>query len=280
MKKVILTGATGLIGKEAVKPLIDNGFEIYPINSQNCNIFDENQIKIKFREVKPQYLLHFAGYTGEGYLTSEINYKFIDAGLNVLKYFKENNGKRAIFAGTCFEYDFKNTPLKEDDPLNPLTPYAQCKVELYRQASEYCIRNNLSFGWGRIFYVFGNDENEKRLTSYIKNNLLNNKPIEIQCGQLIRDYMYSADIARAFVKFLDTDVTGAVNICSGQGISLENYTLTIAKALNKENLVKIHKNITNQPEIIIGNNEKLLNLIKFEPSKNIKNKIKELFNVY
>ena len=103
--------------------------------------------------------------------------------MNMLSAFKQNGGRRAVFAGTCFEYKFKDAPLKENDELNPLTIYAKCKVELFKQATEYCIQNGISFGWGRIFYVYGKNENEKRLTPYLINNLKNNKTTEIKCGQ-------------------------------------------------------------------------------------------------
>ncbi|MDR0646750.1 MAG: NAD-dependent epimerase/dehydratase family protein, partial [Elusimicrobiota bacterium] len=123
-KKVILTGASGLIGKESIEPLKNAGFGVYaltidknnPDNGVNwiyCNIFDTEKVEKVFKSVKPKYLLHFAWAATNDYLTSTINFAFQNASLIMLKNFASNGGARAVFAGTCFEYEFKETPLKE-----------------------------------------------------------------------------------------------------------------------------------------------------------------------
>lgn len=276
-KKIILTGATGLIGKEVLPLLKKEGFDILALSSKNCNLFNKDEIDNVFNEFKPEYLLNFAWCTTGNYLTSDLNYKFVDAGMNMLKAFNRNSGRRAVFAGTCFEYKFKNAPLKENDELNPLTIYAKCKVELFKQATEYCIQNGISFGWGRIFYVYGKNENEKRLTPYIINNLKNNNPVEIKCGQLIKDYMYTKDIAAAFVKFLCSNTQGALNICTGKGISLAAYATTIAKKLDKTEYLTIKNEETSQPPVILGDNSKLKQ-IGFIHQYNFENALDEIIN--
>lgn len=274
-KKVILTGASGLIGKETIKPLQESGFEVYALTIDkvkpdngvhwiNCNLFDEHSVKAAFEEVKPEYLLNFAWCTTEDYLTSNINFEFVKAGLNMLKCFKENGGKRAVFTGTCFEYKFKDEPIREDDELNPATVYAKCKNALRLLSEAYCEQNEIEFGWGRIFYVYGHGEHEKRLTSFIINNLKNDKEVVINNGGLIKDYMYTKDIAGAFVEFLDTNVVGCVNICTGKGISLKDYAMTIAKRLGKENLLTIKQEPTTQPPVIVGDNRRLLDEVGYD----------------
>lgn len=264
-KKIILTGATGLIGKEAENYLKDEGFQVLALSSKDCNLFNKNEIENVFNEFKPQYLLNFAWCTTGDYLTSDLNYKFVNAGLNMLESFQQNGGKRAVFAGTCFEYHFKDTPLKEYDELNPQTVYAKCKVDLFKKASKFCKENDISFGWGRIFYVYGKNENEKRLTPYIINNLKYNKTVEIKCGHLKKDYMYTKDIAAAFIKVVLSGVEGPINICTGSGISLKDYGQTIAKKLKKTEYLKIKNEETNQPPIIVGDASRLKK-IGFEPS--------------
>lgn len=276
MKKIILTGATGLIGKEAIYFLESAGYKVYCIRSNECNIFDYDSISNLFSKIKPEYLLHFAWFTGEGYLEDSINQKFVDASMNMLEQFKNNGGRKAVFAGTCFEYKFQDKPLKETDETEPQTLYAKSKIKLYKLATEYCNKNSIDFGWGRIFYVYGHEENEKRLTPYIINNLKNNKPVEIKCGQLIRDYMYTKDIAHAFVQFLDSNVTGIVNICKGKGTSLGEYAKIIAKELGKEYLLTIKTEKTNQPQIILGDNSILTNQIGFKNFTSLENIVNKL----
>ena len=262
-KKVVVTGATGLIGKESIVPLQESGFEIIRLDSSSCNLFDFEKVDAFFKEHQPDFLLHFAWITGGDYLSNPINSKYCDASFNLLKQFYENGGKRAVFAGTCFEYDFKKDLLSENSPLAPLTFYAENKVRLCEFCSKFCIENSLSFSWGRIFYVYGHGEKTGRLTNSIISSLLKDELVTVKYGQLLRDYMYSRDIATAFVRLLQSEVQGCVNICTGKGITLADYAKKIANKLSKSSLLEIHEEKTNQPFSIIGDNTKLVNEVGF-----------------
>lgn len=275
MNKILLTGATGLIGKEAIKPLIDAGYEIFALSSNEqversdikwvkANLFCHDEIKNILETLKPTHMLHFAWMASGDYLTSETNYKFVDASMNLLEAFSQNGGYRAVFAGTCFEYEFKDEPLKETDELNPQTVYATCKNELRQRAEDFCEKNGIDFGWGRIFYVYGHGENEKRLTPHLINSLKEGREVVINNGNLIKDYMYTKDVAGSFVKFLDTNVCGCVNICTGRGISLGEYAGLIAKKLGREDLLVVKNEPTTQPKIIIGDNSRLINEVEYK----------------
>ncbi|XVJ50985.1 MAG: NAD(P)-dependent oxidoreductase [Vampirovibrio sp.] len=251
-KRVLLTGSSGLIGREILEPLLEAGFEVFALVRKQpnickhdhsklhwivCDLFDPEALQDCLAQIKPTHLVHLAWVTTGDYLISNLNFDFLIASLNLLKAFHAHGGKRAVFAGTCFEYQFKESPLKESDPLLPLTVYAQCKHQLQQLASLYCSQNDISFGWGRIFYVYGHGEYPTRLTPSIINTLQSNRQFEINHPALKRDYMYTKDIANAFVAFMLSSVEGAVNIGTGQGITLQSYANTIASLLNKENSI-------------------------------------------
>lgn len=278
MKKIIVTGATGLIGSQIIEPLYKQGYEICILSRKSieiknatvikCDLFNENNIKKVFAEVKPSYLIHLAWFTGENYLNSNVNFDYINASMNLLKYFHVNGGKRAVFAGTCFEYNFIERPLKEADTLNPATVYAKTKCILNELATLFCQKNNISFTWGRIFYVFGKNENPKRLIGSLFKHLEENIEIVINSGSLIRDFMYTKDIACAFVTVLKSDIEGAVNICSGQGINIKDLVITFARSMDKEYLVKFEDNVGSQPKTIVGD-DGVLRKIGFEIEFNV-----------
>jgi nucleoside-diphosphate-sugar epimerase len=275
-RSILLTGTTGLIGKETIEPLINAGFTIYAVSSKlqiphNCinwitvDLFDTRAMENNIKKIKPEYLLHFAWNTKEGYLTSELNEKYVTSSMDLLKAFAENGGKRAVLCGTVFEYESLDKPLKEDNSLNPTTLYAKCKNDLRIRAEIFSKENNISFGWGRIFYVMGHGENKNRLLPYIVDNLKNDRKAVIKSGPLVRDYMYSKDIAAAFVGFLTSDVTGCVNICSGKGISIKDFAITIADKLDRLGLLKFQDDIGSQPKLIVGDNTILTKNIGYSP---------------
>ncbi len=277
-KKVILTGSTGLIGKEAVLPLKNAGFEVICLTSKNCDLFDRANVVTFFEKFKAEYLLHFAWFTGENYLSSEINKQYLDSSLFMLEQFAKTGGKRAVFAGTCFEYQFKDTPLKETDSLEPKTLYAECKVEVNEKATEFCSKNGISFGWGRIFYVYGHNEGPTRLTASILNKLKNNEIMQVNYGQLEKDYIFTKDIAQAFTAFLDSNVTGAVNIGTGKAVSLEEYAQTAARILGKEHLLDIKHLETSQPQKIVADISRLRNEVGYVPKYDIYTGLKEIID--
>lgn len=276
MKKVLLTGATGLIGKEAIKSLEDLEFDVYAPTIEEMDLFNVDSVESYVGAMKPQYLLHFAWYTGAGYLESELNNKFVNSSLELFKIFKKHGGKRIVSAGTCFEYKFTDELLKETSPLEPKTLYAKSKVDLYKKATEFCEANNISFGWGRIFYVYGKNEAEHRLTGMLMKKLVNNEVVTLNYGQLKKDYIYTKDIANAFAKFLDTDVEGCVNICTGKEISLEEFAKEFAKQLGKEQFLEILHKDTDQPMKIVGDNTKLITKVGYKPQYILENAVKEI----
>lgn len=291
MKKLLLTGGTGLIGKELFAPLKEIGFDVYCItiddNNPNCgihwikgNLFDENFIQKTMESVKPEYLLNMAWATTGDYLKSDINYKFLDAGINLIKYFAKNGGKRAVYAGTCFEYKFKDTPLKESDELDAeKTLYTSTKNKLRKTVELFSKENGISFGWGRIFYVYGRGEDKTRLTGMIVDKIKNNEEVIIKSGPLKKDYIYAKDIAGAFAKFLDSDIRGVVNICTGKAITIHDYAIEFGKKLNKENLIIFKDEPSNQPPIIVGDNSRLVNEVGYKIKYDLSDAIDDILTL-
>ena len=228
-------------------------------------------------DVKPQYLLNMAWCTTGDYLTSDLNYRFLNAGINLLQHFANNGGKRAIYTGTCFEYKFKDSPLKETDELDPnKTTYTFCKNQLRETAEYFCEKHGIDFGWGRVFYVYGKNEHKSRLTAMVIDKLSKNEPVIIKSGSLQKDYMYTKDIANAFVHFLDSDVCGVVNICTGNTIYIRDYVLQIAHMMGKENLIVFQDEPSNQPPIIVGDNSRLIKEVGYVYNYNMKNALREI----
>ena len=92
----------------------------------------------------------------------------------------------------------------------------------------------------------------------IIDKLSKNEEVIIKSGDLYKDYMYSKDIAGAFVALLNSNVQGSVNICTGKAISIKDFALEIGKQMGKENLIKFKNEISNQPPLIIGDNTILI----------------------
>lgn len=237
MKKVLVTGGSGFVGRAVLKALSASEVEIHVISRGDVikDLTNETKISIHqlsllefsrvsqiIREIQPEYLIHLAWDVKQlDYLHSSENLDWVGASLNVLKVFVQSGGKRAFFCGTCFEYEFTENPASEQKTkIKPLTLYAQCKASLHDIVKKYCQDNQLSFVWGRLFYLFGENEAIHRVVPYVITELLNKKEVTCKNASAIRDYLYIADAGKAIVKTLFSDVVGAVNIASGQPVTM------------------------------------------------------------
>lgn len=289
-KKIIITGGTGLIGQHVISTLISDGYDVYATYSREkpnidnvtwikCDILNYNDINNLFLCVNASYLMHLAWVVEGDFFNSNLNFDFIVSGINILKAFKLHGGKRAIYTGTGTEYDYSQYPINENYRLKPQSIYASCKNSLREIAEVYCKNNNIEFLWCRIFNVIGYNKNKTRLTAYIINNLLEDKEVTINNGNFFRDYIYTKDLAFYLVELLKTNTQGAINVCSGTAVKLEDYAIKIAKLLNKEHLLKINTN-THDKNIVnyLGNNNKLLSIVEKEPKYSIDSALDDILD--
>ena len=91
--------------------------------------------------------------------------------------------KRFTGIGTCFEYDLAAGALSVHSPLRPLTPYAGAKTAAFMALSQWLPRQGVEFAWCRLFYLYGEGENERRLVPYLRAKLMAGEPAELTSGR-------------------------------------------------------------------------------------------------
>jgi nucleoside-diphosphate-sugar epimerase len=256
MKQVLLTGASGFIGRQAIVPLVEKGFEVHCVcrtikpdtvsDEKNviwhkADLLNRTDVKKIFDSVSPKYLLHLAwDVTPGSYLESINNFDWLLSSLHLLKEFAKYGGRRAVCAGTCFEYDLRYGYCTENlTPTIPSTYYGSCKHQLQSVGEKYAEKAGFDFAWGRIFYPYGPYEYPTRLVPSVILSLLSDEVAQCTHGNQVRDFLHVTDVAGAFVTLLDSDVNGIVNIGSGKAVSIKELVLQIAKSLGKEEDIQL-----------------------------------------
>lgn len=291
-KKILLTGATGLIGKELIKPLLENGYEIFAIskkpmqNTKNItwlsgDLFDTQFIKYCCEKTQADILVHLAWKVTKDYANSNENFSFLASSINLLQEFQAHGGKQVFISGSFSEYDDSKPFLTENTPLNPHSMlYTFCKNKLYEIAQEFCKKNAIIFCYGRIFNVFGHNEDDNRLTKYILNCLSQDQEAIIKSGPLQKDYLYSREVALAIVHIINKQYAGTINICSGKPVTIKELALKFAQKYNKEHLLKFINNFGNQPQIVYGDNTVLCSKLGYQYSYTLDQAVQEVFEEY
>ncbi len=270
-KKVLITGGTGFIGRNVVDELIKRGYEVhslvYPpfapekegLVQYEMNLMDTESVNKFLKEHKFENLIHLAWYVGPKCHVHDLNLDWTLATLNLLKNFKENGGKRFTGAGTISEYEYKYGYLLEDEtPTSPKTLYGESKNSIYKIASVYCKQNGIEFKWPRIFNLYGPAEKSQRLMPSVINSCLKGEDVKVSDCLKFQDYLHVKDTACGIVDVFESDVSGAVNICSGKPVQLRVIVEKIAELTNfKGNILYGAIPAAFGDEVVVGNNEKL-----------------------
>lgn len=252
-KRVLLTGASGFIGRHCVAPLLLAGYEVHAVSSKSvpqdqigvhwhqANLLEESQIPSLLSRVQPTHLLHLAWYVVPGELTrSPENLRWVQASLELLRQFAEHGGTRAMIAGSGYEYDWEYGHCSETDtPTDPSTFYGVCKNALRQLVVGYSDLVGLSSVWARIFFLYGPHEHPDRLVSSAIRSLLRGVPARCSHGNQIRDYLYVQDVADALAALLESRALGVVNIGSGQPVTLKDIVMTIGATLQRPDLIRL-----------------------------------------
>jgi len=276
MKQVLLTGASGFIGRHSILPLVERGFDVHcvyrikkpdtipemkHVTWHQTDLLNENDVKKLFDSVSPAYLLHFAWEVTPGtYLESIKNYDWLVSSLHLLHEFAESGGTRAVCAGTCFEYDLASGYCTEYlTPTVPSTYYGSCKHYLQSISEKYADKKGFDFAWGRIFYPYGPYEYPTRLVPSVIQALLKGETAQCTHGNQIRDFLHVADVADVFAAILDSEVNGIINIGSGEPVSIKELVMEIAQLLGKEDDIQLGalSEREDEPQFIVADTGRL-----------------------
>ena len=274
LSKVLVTGATGVIGNYAVDILGDIGLEVFGVSRSGngrhgipLNLHDTGAVESFMKAHRPGYLLHLAWNMGAGSMSSTENLDWVMSSLSLLKIFAEYGGKRAVFAGSCFEYDMNYGFLSEDTtPLKSESFYGSSKTALYNLALKWSEIVGLSFAWGRIFFTYGRGERKERLVPDIIDSLLRGEKPKIRYPYILRDYTFAGDIAGGLVKLLLNDYCGAVNIGSGVAVPLcsiaEKAAVLMGCPIPEYEIVPLG----DMPPMVAADTRRLNDVVGFRPS--------------
>ncbi len=277
MRKVLITGASGFIGQACLPLLTARACEVHAVarrpfqaphvHVHSVDLFDPIAVRTLLQSVRPTHLLHLAWQAAPAlYRTSPENLDWVAASLGLTRAFHEQGGHRAVFAGSCAEYgsgagwcdELATAPA-------PQTLYEHCKHALRTLVESYAGPAGLSVAWGRIFFVYGPGEHPDRLIASVIRSLLAGQPVRCSSGEQQRDFLHVNDVAAAFVSLLDSEVTGAVNIGSGEPVSVRWIVEYLAALVGRPDLPRFGERPADPQPLLAARGLRLRTLVGWQP---------------
>ncbi len=265
MKRVLVTGATGFIGKHVMTSLVQKGVSVTASSTQSAQSTmqawkgDVNFVQYDLTSYddgidyfqffgKPDILIHLA-WSG---LSDFKDRKHIEEILPMHFCFLENmvrNGLQdLVVTGTCLEYGLKEGALTEDMSAEPVIAYAIAKDLLQQRLTDLQLQYRFTCKWVRLFYMFGKGQNPKSLLSQLQLALDKGEEVfNMSKGDQSRDYLPVKSVAEYIVRIaLQTEVTGIINCCSGRPTTVINLVEEYLKRKNKT--IKLNTGYYNYPD--------------------------------
>ena len=280
-KRVLVTGATGFIGSHTIHPLLQRGYEVHAVSSKPPHVVDESvvwhqadlmdspSIARLLKDTHPTHLLHMAWYVVPGKLiSSELNFDWVRASMELLKSFQQQGGKRVVMPGSGYEYDWSYGYCHETrTPTVPNTTYGACKHAMDVMSQAFCRSHQISYAWPRLFFLYGPNEHPDRLVSSVIRSVLQGQEARCSHGRQMRDYLHVQDVADAMVSILDSTLEGPINIGSGVAMTLREIIITIGRTLGKEDLIKLGAipSRANDAPMVVADIERLTTTMKWQP---------------
>ncbi len=291
--KFLITGFSGFVSKYFIEYLEKNQIpsEILgvDIDAPDFNMNAYTFVKCKFIKIDllnkvdveniflkfhPNFVLHLASYSSVSYSWKKPVESFsnnTNIFLNLLETIRTLNIKcRILSVGSSEEYGNVNAndlPLKEDHPLNPLSPYAVARVSQEMLSKVYAESFGMDIILTRSFNHIGPHQKDIFVVSSFAKQLIelrrsNNVTKELVTGDttIIRDFVDIRDVVHAYYLLFTKGKKGEIyNVCTGKGTSLNEVIQIMSAQLKIEIVHKIDPQLVrpNDNKIIIGSNSKI-----------------------
>lgn len=275
--RILVTGAAGFIGSQVVRIAIEEGHSVVALVRRGSKTHRLDNVRGQFQAIQaelrdiatieprlraqpPDVCLHLAWYAEPGrFFWAEENLACLNESVGLLRLLHGIGCRRIVLAGTSAEYGPTTTPVCESSPIQPTTLYAASKHSLYLLADKLVRENGFNVAVGRIFSLYGPDEDPRRLVPFIITKLLAGETCELTRGDQVRDYSHVTDVAGAMFAIAKSKVTGPVNIGSSKAVSVASVAERLGRLLDRTDLLRLGARpaSSDDPPFLVANTDRL-----------------------
>lgn len=264
MKKILITGATSMIGIALIKEAIKNDVQIIALDISSSPRMDklpksdlvqfvdcdlrniENFDSSSFKDVDCFYHFAWLGTSKEARDNPEIQLLNIRITLDCIKMCSRIGCKKFVGAGSQAEYGYVDGTITPDTPCNPQISYGVAKLAAGKLGRKLCDSLGIVFIWGRVFSVYGPNDNPNTMIRYAIESLLANKTPSFSSGLQKWNYLYEDDVGIVFYLIgCRTNESKVYCIASDDTRELKQFIIELKEVVNKHASVEFTDAISN-----------------------------------
>ena len=282
MRKVLLFGASGFIGKNLVESLKNNRhFSVTSLTKKDCNLLKAEEILRIINKSLPDFIINAAYIGVNSNIDFHEDYLFENLKItaNILKASAENEKlKKVLFFGSGLEYGDSSIPISEDKALQPQNIYAGIK------AANSILAQSLAKHWEvplvilKPFNLYG-PHDTKSVVYLLVNTIKQDRKAVLTAGEQVRDYLYIEDFCELIIKILEDHENlrnfETYNIGSGKPIKLKNVFDTIFKIMGAGTKYKTRPYRANDYMYQVADIKKIQGKISWKPKTDIEEGLKK-----
>lgn len=251
-RRVLLTGASGFIGRHAAVALAKAGVELHltsrsrpPVDVgvwHQADLLEPEAITAVVSTVRPHVVLHAAWCVEHGrFWTDPNNLNWVAATMCLVRAAVEVGASRFVGLGTCYEYDWPENGICDEfgTPVAGHTLYDISKDATRRVLDAYCREVGIGFAWARLFFLYGPDEAPMRLVASVARALARGEDAVLSSGTAVRDFTDVRDAGAALSALALSGVEGPVNIGSGDALAVNELAKRLGELAGRPNLIKL-----------------------------------------
>jgi NAD-dependent epimerase/dehydratase len=223
MKKVIITGASGFIGKALCKRLLDDGYYVYAVvrNKEKMkDIVENNNLKIivldlknyidlfKYIDDKIDYFFHLSwdGVSGDALTSYERQLKNVKNSCDTIISVSKMKVGKFIFAGTVNELEIVSYINKYNIFPRMACIYGSSKLLAEMMLKTLAFNNNILINIALIGSIFGPNDESRMVQNIVISELLKGNSPKLVGGDMMYDWVYIDDVVEGLIKIAELGI--------------------------------------------------------------------------
>lgn len=249
MKNIIVTGATGAVGSAVVRRALDKGMDVTCIVHKGSkrlgNLPQSERVHIVECDLRDYCTLNIDGQYdtfihlswektfGASRDDAEVQTRNIQYTLDAVQLAHRCGCLVFVGAGSQAEYGVQSVDLTPELPVKPESGYGIAKYAAGKLSAMLCKNLGLRQNWVRILSVYGPNDGENTLISYVIKELKAGRSPELTKCEQMWDYLYADDAGDAILAIAENGKDGkAYPLGSGKGRQLSEYIEDIRQVIN------------------------------------------------